>query len=94
MKLPSNAHPKIRAVFRNGVLRSEVETLILLTVNASCGKFCFVKDFVNTARFMESDATDKQIAYVAEQMAETGELKRITVSGNYAYQWWADVEQA
>lgn len=90
MKLPTNAHKRTRRILRNGVARSEIETIILLCLNAHPGQWCAVKDFVILARFMESAATEHQLHYVAYQMSETGELKRATRGGNYLYLWWAD----
>lgn len=90
MTLPTNAHTKCAKVFRNGVRRVEVETLIGLCINTHPNSWICVKDMVALARFMESAATDAQLAHVAYQMSEIGELKRITRGGNYYYCWWAD----
>lgn len=90
MTLQTNAHKKVHAVFENGVRRSEVETIIVLCLNAHPNSWVCVKDFSILGLFMESQATCKQFARVARQMSETGELKRITRGGDYWYCHWAD----
>lgn len=88
--LPSNAHKRVQKAFRNGVSRAEVETIIMLCLNAHPGVYVCVKDFVILGKFMGSAANEKQFAHVAYQLSETGELKRITRGGNYCYCHWAD----
>jgi len=83
--------PKSMQTLKNGVKRSEVETIILLAIGAAAPNPVMVKHFVMLGAFMGSAATEKQFSYIAQRMAETGEIVQTTIAGNYAYRHWADV---